>query len=267
MSSFDSAPEVCQRLCGSQGSLVDPFYENNGGGFYTAMYPADSQQNELNGGHLIGEENSYWASSPCSSNSPLSRRDCSPSSGNGSSLRQRNLSPTYHHYPPHIYYPHTPQYEKLGPMCDEGGYFNTTTTEVITSTPFVRVVKRRNTANKKERRRTQSINSAFSYLRERIPNVPSDTKLSKIKTLRLATSYITYLTQVLEGNQDPAGGFRAELTSSRKINAERRANMKNETQIILTNSDISAGDPKKTKGRTGWPQDVWNQAVWKEEKP
>uniref|UniRef100_A0A1B0DNZ2 Uncharacterized protein n=2 Tax=Phlebotomus papatasi TaxID=29031 RepID=A0A1B0DNZ2_PHLPP len=151
-------------------------------------------------------------------------------------------------------------------MCEEGGYFNTTTTEVITSTPFVRVVKRRNTANKKERRRTQSINSAFSYLRERIPNVPSDTKLSKIKTLRLATSYITYLTQVLEGNQDPAGGFRAELTSSRKINAERRANMKNETQIILTNSDISAVDPKKTKGRTGWPQDVWNQAVWKEEK-
>ncbi|XP_055716777.1 heart- and neural crest derivatives-expressed protein 2 isoform X1 [Phlebotomus papatasi] len=264
MSNFDSATEVCQRLCGSGNSLVDPFYENNGGNFYTAMYPADSQQNDMNGSHLIGEENSYWGS-PCSSNSPLSRRDCSPSSG--SSLRQRNnMSPTYHHYPPHVYYHHAPQYEKLGPMCEEGGYFNTTTTEVITSTPFVRVVKRRNTANKKERRRTQSINSAFSYLRERIPNVPSDTKLSKIKTLRLATSYITYLTQVLEGNQDPAGGFRAELTSSRKINAERRANMKNETQIILTNSDISAVDPKKTKGRTGWPQDVWNQAVWKEEK-
>ncbi|XP_039226597.1 heart- and neural crest derivatives-expressed protein 1 isoform X2 [Drosophila yakuba] len=59
-----------------------------------------------------------------------------------------------------------------------------------------RIVKKRNTANKKERRRTQSINNAFSYLREKIPNVPTDTKLSK-------------------------------------------------------------NVPLSTKGRTGWPQDVW----------
>ncbi|KAG8035408.1 hypothetical protein G9C98_006854 [Cotesia typhae] len=58
--------------------------------------------------------------------------------------------------------------------------------------------KRRNTANKKERRRTQSINNAFADLRDCIPNVPADTKLSKIKTLRLAASYIGYLMAVLE---------------------------------------------------------------------
>ena len=45
----------------------------------------------------------------------------------------------------------------------------------------VRCGKRRGTANKKERRRTHSINTAFTNLRDRIPNVPSDTKLSKIK--------------------------------------------------------------------------------------
>lgn len=50
--------------------------------------------------------------------------------------------------------------------------------------PVVRVVKRRTTANKKERRRTQSINSAYSSLREHIPNVPSDTKLSKVRPTR-----------------------------------------------------------------------------------
>lgn len=50
--------------------------------------------------------------------------------------------------------------------------------------PVVRVVKRRTTANKKERRRTQSINSAYSSLREHIPNVPSDTKLSKVRKCR-----------------------------------------------------------------------------------
>ncbi|XP_052748407.1 heart- and neural crest derivatives-expressed protein 2 isoform X2 [Galleria mellonella] len=112
---------------------------------------------------------------------------------------------------------------------------------------FVRVVKRRTTANKKERRRTQSINTAFSDLRECIPNVPPDTKLSKIKTLRLATSYISYLLKVLETDGEPAGGFRAELhhTPPRRRTAETNAQAQN-----------SAAE-KKSKGRTGWPQHVW----------
>lgn len=54
----------------------------------------------------------------------------------------------------------------------------TSTKEV--AVPAVRIIKKRNTANKKERRRTQSINNAFTCLREKIPNVPSDTKLSKV---------------------------------------------------------------------------------------
>ncbi|XP_023942307.2 heart- and neural crest derivatives-expressed protein 2 isoform X2 [Bicyclus anynana] len=108
---------------------------------------------------------------------------------------------------------------------------------------FVRVVKRRTTANKKERRRTQSINTAFTDLRECIPNVPPDTKLSKIKTLRLATSYISYLLKVLETDGEPAGGFRAELHHAppRRRHADHSQN----------NSE------KKGKGRTGWPQHVW----------
>lgn len=57
---------------------------------------------------------------------------------------------------------------------------NLISNELPTVIPVVRVVKRRNTANKKERRRTQSINSAYTSLRDHIPNVPSDTKLSKV---------------------------------------------------------------------------------------
>ena len=56
--------------------------------------------------------------------------------------------------------------------------------------------RQRVTANKKERRRTQSINNAFAELRNRIPQIPQDTKLSKIKTLKLATDYIEYLMKV-----------------------------------------------------------------------
>lgn len=68
----------------------------------------------------------------------------------------------------------------------------------------------RNTANKKERRRTLSINNAFSNLRDCIPNVPADTKLSKIKTLRLATSYISFLMELLD-DSSPSNGKRSHL--------------------------------------------------------
>lgn len=107
--------------------------------------------------------------------------------------------------------------------------------------PIVRGVKRRNTANKKERRRTQSINAAFHELREKIPNVPADTKLSKIKTLRLATSYISYLMAVLEANE-PAIGFRADLVAS-GLHSSRRP-------VIRKNKDHSTVDCSFLQGRT-----------------
>ncbi|KAG5675718.1 hypothetical protein PVAND_005599 [Polypedilum vanderplanki] len=137
--------------------------------------------------------------------------------------------------------------------------------------PVVRVVRKRTTANKKERRRTQSINSAYSSLREHIPNVPIDTKLSKIKTLRLATSYISYLINVLEGEDGTINtcnfksGFRAELVpSSRKINAERRALMKKEIQNQIEQQQKQQQNQNQhgeDKKRTGWPQSVWGNVT------
>lgn len=55
----------------------------------------------------------------------------------------------------------------------------------------------RNTANARERDRTNSVNSAFTALRTLIPTEPADRKLSKIETLRLASSYISHLGNVL----------------------------------------------------------------------
>ena len=84
-------------------------------------------------------------------------------------------------------------------------------------------MKRRGTANRKERRRTQSINSAFAELRECIPNVPADTKLSKIKTLRLATSYIAYLMDLLakDDQNGEAEAFKAEIKKT-DVKEEKR---------------------------------------------
>jgi hypothetical protein len=59
----------------------------------------------------------------------------------------------------------------------------------------------RNYANERERGRTQSVNGAFQHLRGLIPTEPVDRKLSKIETLRLATSYIEHLaTQLTSGS-------------------------------------------------------------------
>ncbi|XP_013888566.1 heart- and neural crest derivatives-expressed protein 2 [Austrofundulus limnaeus] len=126
-----------------------------------------------------------------------------------------------------------------------------------------RTLKRRPTANRKERRRTQSINSAFAELRECIPNVPADTKLSKIKTLRLATSYISYLMDVLDrdGQHGDTQAFRADLKRPEAREERRKRDtveISNTPSSLLSSSSSSssAGD-KKGKGRTGWPQHVW----------
>ncbi|XP_065163893.1 transcription factor 15-like isoform X2 [Atheta coriaria] len=62
-------------------------------------------------------------------------------------------------------------------------------------------VRQRTQANARERDRTHSVNSAFVILRTLIPTEPKDRKLSKIETLRLASSYISHLaTQLMAGS-------------------------------------------------------------------
>ena len=55
--------------------------------------------------------------------------------------------------------------------------------------------------NERERGRTQSVNGAFQCLRGLIPTEPVDRKLSKIETLRLATSYIEHLVNQLNSGK------------------------------------------------------------------
>ncbi|XP_077402427.1 heart- and neural crest derivatives-expressed protein 1-like [Vanacampus margaritifer] len=114
------------------------------------------------------------------------------------------------------------------------------------------MAKRRASGPKKERRRTESINTAFAELRECIPNVPADTKLSKIKTLRLATSYIAYLMDVLAKDAGETEGFKAEIKKfeNRDLKRKRELNEGPPQQDLF-------GTEKKVKGRTGWPQQVW----------
>ncbi|KAK6489032.1 mRNAion factor 21 [Huso huso] len=59
----------------------------------------------------------------------------------------------------------------------------------------------RNAANARERSRMRVLSKAFSRLKTTLPWVPADTKLSKLDTLRLASSYIAHLRQVLANDK------------------------------------------------------------------
>ncbi|KAM6954310.1 transcription factor 21 [Aplochiton taeniatus] len=59
----------------------------------------------------------------------------------------------------------------------------------------------RNAANARERARMRVLSKAFSRLKTTLPWVPADTKLSKLDTLRLASSYIAHLRQILANDK------------------------------------------------------------------
>jgi len=114
-------------------------------------------------------------------------------------------------------------------------------------------------SNKKERRRTQSINAAFSSLRDCIPNVPCDTKLSKIKTLRLATSYIDYLINVLKSDDPNSGaeGFKADIHKKWNEKTEEQKRKELEEELNNNRGEDRVRSHTQKPSRTGWPQHVW----------
>jgi len=175
----------------------------------------------------------------------------------------------YHQYqpPPGEYSPHSDSSHSPSPYHH---YYSQHEQEYLQQTDFcgpLRTGSRKlPMSNKKERRRTQSINAAYTALRDCIPNVPCDTKLSKIKTLRLATSYIDYLINVLKSD-DPklaAEGFKADVhkkwndksdEQKRKELEEELNNNRGEDRVRGHHGGGQHGS--KRAGRTGWPQHVW----------
>lgn len=68
--------------------------------------------------------------------------------------------------------------------------------EPINGNPDV-MKKRRLAANARERRRMNSLNDAFDKLRDVVPSLGNDRKLSKFETLQMAQSYISALNELL----------------------------------------------------------------------
>ncbi|XP_068610845.1 class A basic helix-loop-helix protein 15 [Brachionichthys hirsutus] len=79
---------------------------------------------------------------------------------------------------------------------------------------------RRLESNERERQRMHKLNNAFQALREAIPHVKTDKKLSKIETLTLAKNYIKSLTTIvldMSGACLPAGGMSSEASAARLL--------------------------------------------------
>lgn len=97
---------------------------------------------------------------------------------------------------------------KINPAGLSTGAFSpsTTTTSVISigsaghSIPVgPEIVKRRRiAANARERRRMNSLNDAFDKLRDVVPSLGNDRKLSKFETLQMAKTYMSALTELLK---------------------------------------------------------------------
>lgn len=60
----------------------------------------------------------------------------------------------------------------------------------------------RTAANDRERTRMRVLSKAFVRLKTSLPWVPTDTKLSKLDTLKLASAYISYLTKILDDDDN-----------------------------------------------------------------
>lgn len=77
---------------------------------------------------------------------------------------------------------------------------------------------RRLESNERERMRMHSLNDAFQSLREVIPHVSKERRLSKIETLTLAKNYIVALTDVICAmrNEDKVSDQQSEVSESQE---------------------------------------------------
>merc|ERR1719266_1591599 len=76
---------------------------------------------------------------------------------------------------------------------------------------------RRDAANARERKRMNGLNDAFERLREVVPNLNSDQKMSKIETLLMAQTYIRALARLIEAEDSKleggGGSYSSEMGS------------------------------------------------------
>ncbi|XP_045453192.1 protein Fer3-like [Melitaea cinxia] len=78
-------------------------------------------------------------------------------------------------------------------------------------------VAQRRAANIRERRRMFNLNEAFDKLRRKVPTFAYEKRLSRIETLRLAITYISFMCELLHGSPQPHHPSHSSLHPPRHV--------------------------------------------------
>ncbi|KAK2584517.1 hypothetical protein KPH14_006888 [Odynerus spinipes] len=104
----------------------------------------------------------------------------------------------HHHHPTHPH-PRNEPFRTSNDYAEEKDKDSVEKSMKNTVTPGVEVLRRRRlAANARERRRMNSLNDAFDRLRDVVPSLGNDRKLSKFETLQMAQTYISALYELLQ---------------------------------------------------------------------
>ena len=98
--------------------------------------------------------------------------------------------------------------------------------------------KRRIAANSRERRRMNGLNDAFERLRDVIPSLGSDHKLSKYETLQMAQTYIGSLASLLRRTASTESN--SSISPSGNVTKEPHFNM--DMNISSSSSSLSSSE-------------------------
>ncbi|XP_045609069.1 uncharacterized protein [Procambarus clarkii] len=140
--------------------------------YYQAAYPATTDLSSLTPAYSCAGTNSTQVGSWGATQFSPSERDCNP--------HQEHFIP--HETTPSLVTHYKPLRIRRRPPKVVGN-------EVLR--------KRRLAANARERRRMNGLNDAFEKLREVVPALGNDRKLSKFETLQMAQTYITALVELI----------------------------------------------------------------------
>ena len=102
--------------------------------------------------------------------------------------------------------------------------------------------KRRVAANARERRRMNGLNDAFERLREVIPSLGSDHKLSKFETLQMAQNYIGALANLLDRASDSKTGSEPSINSASLEAIQLLTQIKNKCNYQDSSASIHDSD-------------------------
>ncbi|XP_024080373.1 class A basic helix-loop-helix protein 15-like isoform X1 [Cimex lectularius] len=80
----------------------------------------------------------------------------------------------------------------------------------------VATIAQRRAANIRERRRMFNLNEAFDKLRRKVPTFAYEKRLSRIETLRLAITYISFMSELLNGTHKESEGTSSPIYQSHR---------------------------------------------------